>query len=183
MPDEIAHPITPEMLAQAQSIIARYPQKRSATLPLLHLVQEHYGWISDEHIAWVAEQTETNPVEVLGVVTFYPMFRTSPAGRRQIRVCRTLSCALHGACHTMEALEKTFGIKHGETTPDGNITLEYVECLAACASGPVIQVDHALHENVTPERALELAETVRRSLMEDNYGKTPFVPSSPEWNG
>ncbi|MDR2513031.1 MAG: NAD(P)H-dependent oxidoreductase subunit E [Puniceicoccales bacterium] len=180
---EAIHSAPPEMLAQARAIIARYPQKRSATLPLLHLVQEHHGFISDADIAWVAAETETNPIEVLGVVTFYPMFRTCPVGKRHVRVCRTLSCALRGACHTMETLEKTFGIQHGETTPDGDITLEYVECLAACASGPVIQVNHALHEKVTPDRAKEFAETIRLSLQEGGYGKSPCLPNSPEWNG
>ncbi|MDR2863098.1 MAG: NAD(P)H-dependent oxidoreductase subunit E [Puniceicoccales bacterium] len=168
---------------KASEIIARYPEKRSAVLPLLHLVQETFGWISDEGIQWVAGQTGTTPVEVLGVVTFYPMFRQQPAGRRQVRVCRTLSCALRGAYHTMEALEKAFGCQRGGTSADGDISLEFVECIASCGTGPVVQVDHALHEGVTPDKAEELAAAVRASLGDAAYGKAPPVPGTPGWNG
>ncbi|MDR1497288.1 MAG: NAD(P)H-dependent oxidoreductase subunit E [Puniceicoccales bacterium] len=170
-------------LDRADEIQGRYPEKRSATLPLLHLAQEELGWISDEIIQWVAAKTETSPIDVLGVVTFYPMFKQGPSGRRHVRVCRTLPCALRGACHTMEVLEKEFGCKHGETTADGSVSLEYVECLAACGSGPVVQVDHALYENLTPDKAKTLAEAVRNSLADPSYGLTPPGPDSPEWEG
>jgi NADH-quinone oxidoreductase subunit E len=176
-------PLSPETLAKAREITKRYPEKRSATLSLLHLAQEAHGWISDEIIHWVAAETETAPVDVLGVVTFYPMFRQHPIGRRHVRVCRTLPCALRGACHTMEALEKEFGCKHGETTPDGAVTLEYVECIASCGTAPVVHVDHALYEEVTPDKVKALAETIRASLSDPDYGRTPPAPDSPGWNG
>jgi NADH-quinone oxidoreductase subunit E len=175
--------LTPESLAKADEIIARYPEKRSATLPLLHLAQEERGWIDDEIIRWVAELTGVAPVEVLGVVTFYPMFRRQPVGRRHVRVCRTLSCALRGAYHTMETLEETFGCRRGETTADGGVTLEFVECIASCGTGPVVQVDHALHEGVTPDKAKAFASAVLASLDDPTYGATAPIPDSPEWNG
>ncbi|MDR0536278.1 MAG: NAD(P)H-dependent oxidoreductase subunit E [Puniceicoccales bacterium] len=174
---------SPGMLEAAAAIVARYPEPRSATLPLLHRVQEENGWISLGAMRWVAEKTGRTPIEVLGVVSFYPMFRQAPSGRRHVRVCRTLSCALRGAEDTMRALEKELGCKRCETTADGAVTLEFVECLACCATGPVVQVDHALHEGVTPARVPALAAAVRASLSEKDHGLRPPVPGSPEWNG
>lgn len=175
--------LKPETLARADEIIARYPDKRSATLPLLHLAQEDHGWICHEIIEWVAEKVGTTPMEVLGVVTFYPMFHQKPIGKRHVRVCRTLSCALRGAYHTMEALEKEFGCQRGETTGDGSVTLEFVECIAACGTGPVVHVDHALHEEITPDKVKELADNIRATLNDPDYGKKPFVPGTAEWKG
>ncbi len=179
----MASSLKPETLAKADEIIARYPQKRSATLPLLHLAQEDCGHISNAIIEWVAEKVGTTPMEVLGVVTFYPMFHTKPIGKRHIRVCRTLSCALRGAYHTMEALEKEFGIKRGETSGDGNFTLEFVECIAACGTGPLVHVDHALYEEVTPDKVKELAANIRASLADADYGKRELIPGTPDWKG
>jgi NADH-quinone oxidoreductase subunit E len=186
-PLPLAGPLPLEVLARVGEIVGRYPDKRSAMLPLLHLAQETNGWISDEIMRWVAEQTGATPIEVLGVVTFYPMFRREPAGRRHVRVCRTLSCALRGAYDTMEALEKEFACQRGETSADGAVTLEFVECIASCGSGPVVHVDRALHENVTPDKVPALAAGIRASLVEGdgegNAGRKSPVPGSPEWNG
>ena len=143
-------PLQPSTLAQADVIIRQYPQKRSATMPLLHLVQEDRGHITPEDMAWVAEKVGVTPMQVLEVVTFYPMFRQHAIGRRHVKVCRTLSCALRGSYELMESLEKALQCPRGSTSPDGNFTLEFVECIADCGCGPVVQVDHTLHENVTP---------------------------------
>jgi NADH-quinone oxidoreductase subunit E len=132
---------------------------------------------------WVAGQTGVTPIEVLGVVTFYPLFRQEPVGRRHIRVCRSLSCALCGAYSTMEALEKEFACKRGETSADGTVTLEFVECIASCGSGPVVHVDGALHENITADKVPALAAAIRASLNDPDYGRNPPVPGTPEWNG
>jgi len=148
----------------ASQILARYPEKRSATLPLLHLVNERCGFVNNAAIAWVAEKTQTPPVDVLATLTFYPMFRNAPAGRRQVRVCRTLPCALCGSEETMRALENTLGVKCGETSADGAVSLEFVECLASCGTGPVVQVDDTLWENVAPDKAPALAAAIRASL-------------------
>jgi NADH-quinone oxidoreductase subunit E len=175
--------LSADALAKADAIVARYPEKRSATLPLLHLAQEERGFIDDALIQWVAAKTDVPAVDVLGVVTFYPMFRQKPIGRRHIRVCRTLSCALRGAQETMAAFEKEFGINRGETAPDGSVTLEFVECIAACGSGPVVHVDHALHENITPKKVPALVAAIRASLADADYGKRQPKPNSPEWQG
>ena len=102
-----ARALKPETLAQAPAIIAQYPQPRSATMPLLHLVQEDRGYITKEDMTWVAELVGVTPMQVLEVVTFYPMYRQSPIGRRHVRVCRTLSCALRGSYALMENLEQS----------------------------------------------------------------------------
>lgn len=176
--------LKPETLAKADEIIAKYPEKRSATLPLLHLAQEELGYVTDAAMKWIAAKLEIEPINVYEVVTFYPMFRLNPVGRRHVKVCRTLSCALRGSYKTMEALEKEFGCRRGETSADGNVTLEFVECLACCGTGPVVQVDHLLYEQVTPDRVPALAEKIRASLSDPDYGKNePDFADRAQWLG
>jgi len=149
--------LKPETLQQIDAVIPRYPVKRSAALPLLHLVQEDQGYISPEAIEWIARKLELEPINIYELVTFYPMFRQKPIGRRHIKVCRTLSCALLGAYHTCAEFEKHFNTYRGEVSPDGEVTIEFVECLASCGTGPVVMIDEQLHEKVDPARACELA--------------------------
>lgn len=176
--------LKPETLAKADKIIAKYPQKRSATLPLLHLAQEELGYITDAAMKWIASKLGIEPINVYEVVTFYPMFRLAPIGRRHVKVCRTLSCALRGSYKTMEALEKEFGCKRGETSADGNVTLEFVECLACCGTGPIVQVDHLFYEKVTPDAVPALAKKIRESLDDKDYGKTaPDFADDVQWLG
>ena len=153
--------LKPETLAAIDRVITHYPQKRSATLPLLHLVQEEQGYISDEAVRWIAEKLELQPINVLEVVTFYPMFRQQPAGRRHVKVCRTLSCALDGGQRIGEQLAQEFGCRIGETSPDGEVHLEYVECLASCGSGPVVMIDDELYEHVDEAKARQLAAAIK----------------------
>ena len=151
--------VTSEFEAQADELIAHYPaSRRSASLPLLHLWQEAHGWVSEQGIAWIAAKLDLEPVRILELVTFYPMFRQHPAGKIQIKVCRTLSCALagsHGLCATLR--EKYAPGKpdcHGLTvSADGKYSVEFVECLAGCGTGPVMMVGDDFHEEVTPEKA------------------------------
>lgn len=152
-------------------------------MPLLHLVQEDRGYITQDDMAWVAEKVGVTPIQVLEVVTFYPMFRQQAIGRRHVKVCRTLSCALRGSYALMESLEKSLNCPRGETSADGNFTLEFVECIADCGCGPVVQVDHALYENIAPEKATEFSEQIKNSLKDSNYGKNKPQPGTPEWNG
>jgi NADH-quinone oxidoreductase subunit E len=154
--------LKPETLARIDEVIPHYPSKRSATLPLLHLIQEDVGYIPQEAIEWVAARLELQPINVYEVVTFYPMFRQKPIGRRHIKVCRTLSCALLGAYRTCEAFEREFGIRRGEVSADGEVTVDFVECLASCGTAPVVMIDDALHEKVDVARAQELSAQIRR---------------------
>lgn len=154
--------LKPETLARIDEVIPHYPSKRSATLPLLHLIQEDVGYIPPEAIEWVAARLELQPINVYEVVTFYPMFRQKPIGRRHVKVCRTLSCALLGAYRTCEAFEREFGVRRGEVSADGEVTVEFVECLASCGTAPVVMIDDALHEKVDVARAKELSAQIRR---------------------
>lgn len=158
--------LKPETLARIDEVITHYPVKRSATLPLLHLIQEDVGWISKDAIEWIAAKLELPPINVYEVVTFYPMFRQQPVGKRSVKVCRTLSCALNGGYKVCAELEKEFGCHVGHSSPDGEVHLEFVECLASCGSGPVLMVDDDLHEKITVEKARAIAADLKA-------GKTP----------
>jgi NADH-quinone oxidoreductase subunit E len=150
-----------ETLQRIDEVIAHYPVKRSAALPLLHLVQEDQGYISSAAIEWIAQKLELQPVNVYELVTFYPMFRQKPIGRRHIKVCRTLSCALAGGYRTCAEFEKQFNTRRGEISADGEVTIEFVECLASCGSGPAVMIDDDLHEKVDCARARELAAAIK----------------------
>jgi len=153
--------LKPETLRRIDEVIPHYPTKRSATLPLLHLIQEEVGYISNEAIEWVAAKLELQPINVYEVVTFYPMFRQKPIGRRHIKVCRTLSCALMGGYKTCASFEKEFNTHLGEVSPDGEVTVEFVECLASCGTAPVVMIDDELHEKVDAARAKQLSDQIK----------------------
>jgi NADH-quinone oxidoreductase subunit E len=153
--------LKPETLAKVEEVIPHYPVKRSAALPLLHLVQEDQGFISSAAIEWIAAKLELQPINILELVTFYPMFRQKPIGRRHIRVCRTLSCALSGAYHTCAQFEKQFNTYRGDVSPDGEVTIEFVECLASCGTAPVVMIDDQLYEKVDRAKACDLAVKIK----------------------
>jgi NADH-quinone oxidoreductase subunit E len=153
--------LKPETLTRIDEVITHYPEKRSGTLPLLHLIQEDVGYISNEAIEWIAEKLELQPINVYEVVTFYPMFRQHPIGRRHIKVCRTLPCALAGGYKTCSKFEQEFKTHRGEISPDGEVTVEFVECLASCGTAPVVLIDEILHENVTEAKAKEISDQIK----------------------
>jgi NADH-quinone oxidoreductase subunit E len=153
--------LKPATFAKIDEVITHYPVKRSATLPLLHLIQEDAGWISSEAIEWVAQKLELQPINVYELVTFYPMFRQKPIGRRHVKVCRTLSCALTGGYQVCDEFQKQFGCQPGEVSADGEVTIEFVECLASCGTGPVVMIDDDLHERVDLAKARQLSEQIK----------------------
>ncbi len=148
--------------------IAHYPEdhRRSAAMPLLHLWQEHFGFISDEGVLWIAAKLSLQPIKILELVTFYPMFRQHPVGKTHIRVCRTLSCAMVGSYQLMENLCAATGIErrgHADAmhnpisvSPDGNYSVEFVECLASCGTAPVCMIGEELRENLSPQFAANI---------------------------
>ena len=154
--------LKPETLQRIDEVIPRYLVKRSATLPLLHLIQEDIGYIPPEASEWVAAKLGLEPINVYELVTFYPMFRQKPIGRRHIKVCRTLSCALRGGYKTCETFEEEFNTRRGEVSPDGEVTIEFVECLASCGTAPVVLIDDDLHENVDVTKAKQLSEQIKK---------------------
>jgi NADH-quinone oxidoreductase subunit E len=144
-----AFALTPERRKRFDEIVARYPNRQAACIPVLHLCQEQNGWISEEIIGWVARELGLPAAHVQGVVTFYTLFNQHPVGSHQVWVCRTLSCALNGADDVLRHCEKRLGVHAGETTKDGKVTLRTAECLASCGSGPMMQVDRDYYENLT----------------------------------
>jgi NADH-quinone oxidoreductase subunit E len=150
-----------DTLRKIDEVITHYPVKRSAALPLLHFVQEDQGYISSDAVEWIAAKLEIQPINVHELVTFYPMFRQKPIGRRHIKVCRTLSCAIMGGFRTCSEFQKQFATRLGEVSPDGEVTVEYVECLASCGTAPVVMIDDELHESVDPAKARALSDRIK----------------------
>jgi NADH-quinone oxidoreductase subunit E len=148
------------LATEIDALLTHYPKKRSASLMLLHAVQEHFGYISRQAVEWVAAKLELEPINVYELVTFYPMFQARPVGKYHFRVCRTLSCALGGAYELHEFLSKKLGLDplgHGpQTTKDGKFTVEFVECLASCGTAPVMMCNEKFFEGVTAKKAEEI---------------------------
>lgn len=155
--------LTPANQKKAEEIVAKYPKgrQRSATLPLLDLVQrQNGGWLSREALDFVAEYLELPAIRVYEVATFYTMFNLKPVGKNFIQVCRTTPCWLRGADQLTEACKKKLGIGLGETTKDGEFTLVEVECLGACVNAPMVQINDDYFEDLTPEMMEGMIDTL-----------------------
>ncbi|MFC5992607.1 NADH-quinone oxidoreductase subunit NuoE [Pseudonocardia hispaniensis] len=160
-------PVFDELTRQrTKEIISRYPQPRSALLPLLHLVQSVQGHVSQDGIRYCAEALELSTAEVAAVVTFYTMYKRSPCGQHLVSVCTNTLCAALGGDAIYQRLSERLGVGHegtaGEPGTTGSITLEHAECLAACDLGPVVQVNYEYFDNQTTESATELVEALQR---------------------
>jgi NADH-quinone oxidoreductase subunit E len=143
---------SPEQLAEVRRLQSLYPDKRGALLPVLHMAQDAFGYISLETEAYVAGLFELSPAHVHEVVTFYTLYFRKPKGRHVVAVCHNLSCHLAGAPKILAHVKRTLGIDVGETTDDGRVTLQSVECLCACEAAPMMQVDDRYELNLTPEK-------------------------------
>ena len=152
---------TPEQLAEVRRLQALYPDRRAALLPVLHMAQEAFGWISLETEEYVARLFELAPAHVHEVVTFYTLYFRAPTGRHVVSVCHNLSCHLAGAPRILEHLRSRLGVDVGETTEDGRVTLLAVECLCACEGAPMMQVDERYEVGLTPEKVDRLLEGLR----------------------
>ena len=143
---------------QAREIISRYPQARSALLPMLHLVQSEEGYVSADGIALCAEELSLTTAEVAAVATFYTMYHRKPAGEYHIGVCINPGCGILGGDAIWEKLSSRLGIGHDEVTQDGKISLERIECQAACTHAPVMTANWEFLDNMTPESAIDVVE-------------------------
>jgi NADH-quinone oxidoreductase subunit E len=152
----------------ARKIIARYPQPRSALIPLLHLAQEQDGWLTPEAMEHVGELVGITPAEVLGTASFYEMFKREPVGTYVVGVCTNISCMLLGAYDLLGHLQDRLGVPAGGTTADGTFTLEEMECLAACTGAPCLQVNYRYFENVTPDGADTILDDLRAGRLADD---------------
>jgi NADH-quinone oxidoreductase subunit E len=145
----------------AKEIIARYPRSRSALLPLLHLVQAEEGFVSPDGIEFCAELLDLTTAEVAAVATFYTMYKRRPNGDYSVGVCTNTLCAIMGGDQIFATLKQHLGIGHDETTEDGTVTLEHLECNAACDYAPVMMVNWEFFDNQTPESAVQLVDDLR----------------------
>jgi NADH-quinone oxidoreductase subunit E len=144
-----------------QEVAAEYPLARSAVLPGLRLAQEEHGWLSPEALREVADALDLTPAYCKAVASFYDMFHLEPVGQHLVEVCTNISCALVGAQQVLEAFEEELGVKTGETTEDGAVTLRALECAGGCGWGTVVAVDHRYREPVKPEDVRAIVEELR----------------------
>lgn len=153
--------ISAETRALIDQEIAKYPVRRGALLPALHLVQRQLGHVALDTAKEVAAIFEIRPIEVMEVVTFYNMFYDAPQGRHHVHVCTNLPCSLRGARGLLRGLAAHLGIEAGETTPDGRISLGHEECLGACGYAPMMRVDETFHEDLDLASAREIVDALK----------------------
>jgi NADH-quinone oxidoreductase subunit E len=149
------------LVADATEIIGRYPKPRSALMPLLHLVQAEQGYLTEEGITFCAERLGLEEAEVSAVASFYTMFKRQPVGDYHVGVCTNTLCAVLGGDAIFSSLKEHLGVGHNETTPDGKVSLEHIECNAACDYAPVVMVNWEFYDNQTPQSARELVDALR----------------------
>ena len=162
---------SPEAQQKIAEIRGRYPTAQAACLPLLHLAQDQFGYLSDDAIDLVAKTLELPAAHVWGVVTFYTMFHRHPTGKHTVMVCTNVSCMLRGADGVLDALEKRLGCKRGETSADGEFTLIEEECLAACADAPMMISGERYFLRLNPESATSALDEIKKLPPEHAGGK------------
>jgi len=160
--------LSEQTLSKIDEVVPKYPEKRSAALMVIHLVQNELGAVDDPACEWIAERLELTPINIKELITFYPMLRDKPWGKRHVRVCRTLPCALRGSYGTCKTLEKKLGVKEGHVREDGEFSLEFMECLADCGQGPVVIVDEQTYENIAGESAEKFADLLLKGKLESS---------------
>ncbi|MDQ3973927.1 MAG: NAD(P)H-dependent oxidoreductase subunit E, partial [Actinomycetota bacterium] len=150
--------LPPDLRTKAEELVDRYPVKRSALLPLLHLMHVEDGHVTDDAVRECAELLGLTKAEVYAVATFFTMFKREPLGRHLVSVCTNFSCKVRGGQEVFERLSVKLGARHNETTADGAITLEHAECLGNCEGAPVVTIDYLNYECVTPDGAERLVD-------------------------
>jgi NADH-quinone oxidoreductase subunit E len=158
VPEEMAV-FSPEVEAEIDRHLAKYPVKRSAILPLMFIVQrERDGYLDGPGVAYLADRLGVRITDIWEVATFYSMINTEPVGRYHLQICKTLSCKIMGEPAITEHVCSRLGIKPGETTPDGRFTVSLVECLGSCGTAPMLQLGFDYHENLTTAKVDELID-------------------------
>ncbi|MBI3812288.1 MAG: NADH-quinone oxidoreductase subunit NuoE [Nitrospirae bacterium] len=149
---------------EIREILTRYPDKRSALLPVLNLAQAEFGYISEDVMVMIAQLLDLTPPKVYEVLTFYTLLNQKPVGKHLIQLCRTLQCALAGSENILDHLQQKLGIRAGETTADGLFTLRTVECLASCGTAPAMQINGVYYENLTREKVDRVLDELKRGV-------------------
>lgn len=165
--------------SEIESILSRYPVKRSALLPLLYLAQEEEGYVSEPAMKEIASLLKLTPPQVYETVTFYTMLNLKPVGKFHIQVCKSLMCALVGSDTLVDWLRAKLGIKPGGTTADGLFTLSTVECLAACGTGPMMQINDDYYERLTEEKVGQILADLKRDGT-SSLKSGPFMWPEPQ---
>src|SRR5580765_8485767 len=150
----------PEVEAEIDRHLAKYPVVRSAILPLMFIVQRERGYLDPPGVSYLAKRLNLRITDIWEVATFYSMIQTKPVGKYHIQICKTLSCKLLGEGKITEHVSKKLGIKPGETTADGRFTLSLVECLGSCGTAPMFQLNFDYHENLTPEKVDQILDSL-----------------------
>lgn len=176
--DNLLVEFSPAIMEKFRQLIARYPEGRqkSALLPILHIAQEEScGHLRVDVMDFVAEMLQVQPVEVYEVATFYTQFRLEKTGKFLIEVCRTAPCAICGGEDILDRICSRLGVQDGETTADGLITVQSVECLGACGNAPVLQVNTEFHENLSLEKVDELLNDLKKNAETEKDGKLKWA--------
>ncbi|NOZ01294.1 MAG: NAD(P)H-dependent oxidoreductase subunit E [Deltaproteobacteria bacterium] len=154
---------TAESEEKFKALLGRYPNRQAALIPTLVIADREFGYLSREVMEYVAERLDLPKTYVLNTATFYTLLHKQPVGRYHVQVCVNVSCYLNGADHIADHLKRKLGIGFGEITEDGLFSLEGVQCLASCGTAPAIQVNDDYHENMTPEKADQLIDSLRQA--------------------
>ena len=144
------------------SLLGRYPVKRSALIPMMMYAQDHFGFLSDELLADIAQRLDLNMTQVTETLAYYSMLRRKPVGRYHIQVCTNISCMLRGGNELYAHVQKRLGIGNKEVTSDGLFSIEEVECMGACSWAPAVEINYDFHHFVTPEQLDKLIEDLRK---------------------
>jgi NADH-quinone oxidoreductase subunit E len=163
----------------------RYPDPKSAVLPALRLAQETYGWLKREAFEEVADALDLTPAYCMSVASFYDMFHLEPVGEHVVEVCTNVCCALVGAQPVLDAFERELGIRAGETTPDGAVTLRAVECLGGCSTPTIVAVDHVYRQSVQAQDVAAIVEELRARRLDGAHpgAEPPASPAAGAGNG
>ena len=161
MPEEVAT-FSPEIEAEIDAHLAKYPVKRSAILPLMFIVQRERGYLDPPGVSYLANRLGLRITDIWEVATFYSMIQTEPAGKYHIQICKTLSCKIMGEPKITEHVCSKLGIEPGQTSADRRFTVSLVECLGSCGTAPMFQINFDYHENLTPEKVDRILDSLEK---------------------
>ena len=162
MSDETMTVFSPQLAARFDALAAKYPQRRSALVPMLLYAQDEIGYLSDAVILEVAERIGITELDVRNVASYYSMLRFKPAGKFNVQVCTNISCMLRGGYEVYERFQQELGVEPKGVTADGLFSLEEVECIGACSWAPAMQINYDFHENLTPEKIDRILDEYRQ---------------------
>jgi NADH-quinone oxidoreductase subunit E len=158
---------SPELAARFDHLVTIYPLKRSALVPMLLYAQDEIGFVSEDAIQEIARRLDLFDLDVRNVLSYYSMLRTKPAGKYNVQVCTNISCMLRGGYEILDHCKEKLGIGHKQTTPDGQFSLEEVECIGACCWAPALQVNYDFHEDLTTVKVDKILDDYRKGLGKD----------------